>query len=169
MLSWDSFFRINWGFFLAEREYRCLGSWEEPGGVTFTYTQRREMDGFQCFVSRIRLFITISSLLKDVASINWLWNRLPHISLIFVPYRSFLTVLCILMILSVVTENWNFFSSPQSGKVLQSGKEAYIKEAGHSCIRGEDPLIYGMKITKHGKLKWKDKTPWYLIISKNHT
>ncbi|KFM60337.1 hypothetical protein X975_02466, partial [Stegodyphus mimosarum] len=68
-----------------EREYRCLGSWEEPGGVTFTYTQRREMDGFQCF----------------------------------------------------------------SGKVLQSGKEAYIKEAGHSCIRGEDPLIYGMQITKH--------------------
>ncbi|XP_055925741.1 uncharacterized protein LOC129957449 [Argiope bruennichi] len=68
-----------------EREYRCLGSWQEPGGVTFTYTQRREMDGFQCF----------------------------------------------------------------SGKVLQGGKEAYIKEAGHSCIRGEDPLIYGMRITRH--------------------
>ncbi|GBN53886.1 hypothetical protein AVEN_103489-1, partial [Araneus ventricosus] len=67
------------------REYRCLGSWQEPGGVTFTYTQRREMDGFQCF----------------------------------------------------------------SGKVLQGGKEAYIKEAGHSCIRGEDPLIYGMRITRH--------------------
>ncbi|KAF8789749.1 hypothetical protein HNY73_007666 [Argiope bruennichi] len=72
-------------FLLAEREYRCLGSWQEPGGVTFTYTQRREMDGFQCF----------------------------------------------------------------SGKVLQGGKEAYIKEAGHSCIRGEDPLIYGMRITRH--------------------
>ncbi|XP_054716850.1 uncharacterized protein LOC129226274 [Uloborus diversus] len=67
-----------------EREYRCLGSWESSSGVTFTYTQRREMEGFQCF----------------------------------------------------------------SGKVLQSGREAYIKEAGHSCKRGEDPILFGMKITK---------------------
>ncbi|KAG8188278.1 hypothetical protein JTE90_012111 [Oedothorax gibbosus] len=70
-----------------EREYRCLGSWEdERTGVTFTYTQRREMDGFQCF----------------------------------------------------------------SGKVVNGGREAYIKEAGvSSCIRGEDPIVYGMKITRH--------------------
>ncbi|XP_015903977.1 uncharacterized protein [Parasteatoda tepidariorum] len=75
----------NKSLIFEEREYRCLGSWRDTNGVTFTYTQRREMEGFQCF----------------------------------------------------------------SGKVLQSGKEAYIKEAGLSCIRGEDPLIYGMKITKH--------------------
>lgn len=68
-----------------EREYRCLGSWEDKDGIMFTYTQRRDMDGYQCF----------------------------------------------------------------SGKVLNNGKEAYIKEAGHSCIRGEDPVTYGMKITKH--------------------
>ncbi|XP_023230618.1 uncharacterized protein LOC111630705 [Centruroides sculpturatus] len=66
-----------------EREYKCLGSWEE-NGILYTYTQRRDMHGFQCF----------------------------------------------------------------SGKILQNGEEAYIKEAGESCIRGEDPLIYGMKIMK---------------------
>ncbi|KAF8782355.1 hypothetical protein HNY73_012651 [Argiope bruennichi] len=71
------------GHVYEEREYRCLGSWEEDG-VLFTYTQRRDMDGFQCF----------------------------------------------------------------SGKVLRNGEEAFIKEAGDSCIRGEDPLIYGMKIIK---------------------
>lgn len=66
-----------------EREYRCLGSWEEDG-VTYTYTQRRDIPGFQCF----------------------------------------------------------------SGKIIRRGEEAYIKEAGESCIRGEDPLLYGMKISK---------------------
>lgn len=66
-----------------EREYRCLGSWEEDG-VTYTYTQRRDIPGYQCF----------------------------------------------------------------SGKIIRSGDEAYIKEAGESCIRGEDPLLYGMKIAK---------------------
>lgn len=71
------------GHIYEEREYRCLGSWEEDG-VVFTYTQRRDMDGFQCF----------------------------------------------------------------SGTVLRNGEEAFIKEAGDSCIRGEDPLIYGMKIVK---------------------
>ncbi|GIY78196.1 uncharacterized protein CEXT_619671 [Caerostris extrusa] len=71
------------GHVYEEREYRCLGSWEEDG-ILFTYTQRRDMDGFQCF----------------------------------------------------------------SGKVLRNGEEAFIKEAGDSCIRGEDPLIYGMKILK---------------------
>ncbi|KAL1444029.1 hypothetical protein MTO96_045709, partial [Rhipicephalus appendiculatus] len=35
-----------------------------------------------------------------------------------------------------------------SGKIIRSGDEAYIKEAGESCTRGEDPLLYGMKIAK---------------------
>lgn len=35
------------------------------------------------------------------------------------------------------------------GKVYRNGDEAFIKEAGeHSCVRGEDPLIFGMKIAK---------------------
>lgn len=66
-----------------EREYRCLGSWQEDG-VTYTHTQRRDIPGYQCF----------------------------------------------------------------SGKIIRHGEEAYIKEAGESCIRGEDPLLYGMKISK---------------------
>ncbi|KAI2811489.1 hypothetical protein BLOT_002666 [Blomia tropicalis] len=68
-----------------EREYRCLGNWLEDDGVLYTFTQRRDMPGHQCF----------------------------------------------------------------AGKVYRNGDEAYIKEAGeHNCIRGEDPLIFGMKITK---------------------
>lgn len=66
-----------------EREYRCLGSWQEDG-VTYTHTQRRDIPGYQCF----------------------------------------------------------------SGKIIRRGEEAYIKEAGESCVRGEDPLLYGMKISK---------------------
>ncbi|KAH7642800.1 hypothetical protein HUG17_9491 [Dermatophagoides farinae] len=69
-----------------EREYRCLGNWEEDG-VLYTFTQRRDMPGHQCF----------------------------------------------------------------AGKVYRNGDEAYIKEAGEdSCLRGEDedPIIFGMKITK---------------------
>lgn len=38
-------------YLFSEREYRCLGSWDE-NGVLFTYTQRRDMEGFQCFVSK---------------------------------------------------------------------------------------------------------------------
>lgn len=33
-----------------EREYRCLGNWEEDS-ILYTYTQRRDMPGHQCFVS----------------------------------------------------------------------------------------------------------------------
>ena len=36
--------------FTSEREYRCLGNWEEDG-VLYTFTQRRDMPGHQCFVS----------------------------------------------------------------------------------------------------------------------
>ncbi|XP_076347255.1 uncharacterized protein LOC143245154 isoform X2 [Tachypleus tridentatus] len=34
------------------------------------------------------------------------------------------------------------------GKVFKNGNEAYIKEAGERCSRGEDPFTRGMKITK---------------------
>lgn len=34
-----------------EREYKCLGSWEEKDGVTYSFTHRRDVHGFQCFVS----------------------------------------------------------------------------------------------------------------------
>lgn len=43
-----------------ERQYRCLGQWEEKG-LTYTYTQRRDVDTYECFVGRIvsgqKLFI----------------------------------------------------------------------------------------------------------------
>ena len=32
-----------------EREYECLGQWIEDG-VIYTYTERRDMDGYECFV-----------------------------------------------------------------------------------------------------------------------
>ncbi|XP_022710045.1 uncharacterized protein LOC111272726 [Varroa jacobsoni] len=67
-----------------EREYKCLGSWEEDDGVTYSFTHRRDVHGFQCF----------------------------------------------------------------SGKILRSGEEAYIREAGDSCGRGEDPSIFGMKVIR---------------------
>lgn len=35
-----------------EREYRCLGQWEE-GGVTYTYTQRKDVGTYECFVGSI--------------------------------------------------------------------------------------------------------------------
>ncbi|RWS03145.1 hypothetical protein B4U79_08850, partial [Dinothrombium tinctorium] len=73
----------NRSHIFEEREYRCLGNWEEDG-ILYTHTQRRDMPGHQCF----------------------------------------------------------------TGKIQKNGEEAFIKEAGDSCIRGEDPLIFGMKITK---------------------
>jgi hypothetical protein len=68
---------------LEEREYRCLGNWEEDS-ILYTYTARKDMAGHQCF----------------------------------------------------------------AGKINRSGEEAFIKEAGESCVRGEDPLLVGMNITK---------------------
>jgi hypothetical protein len=35
-----------------EREYECLGQWEEDG-VIYTYTERRDMEGHECFVGAI--------------------------------------------------------------------------------------------------------------------
>nr|CAD7262434.1 unnamed protein product [Timema shepardi] len=35
-----------------KREYRCLGQWEENGRM-FTYTQRRDVGSFECFVGSI--------------------------------------------------------------------------------------------------------------------
>ncbi|CAG2112019.1 unnamed protein product, partial [Medioppia subpectinata] len=85
-----------------EREYRCLGNWEEDG-VLYTYTQRRDMPGHQCF----------------------------------------------------------------AGKIYRSGDEAFIKEAGESCVRGEDPLIFGMKITKHASCPRQPPITSYVPIRPN--
>ncbi|XP_025017625.1 uncharacterized protein LOC107371326 [Tetranychus urticae] len=35
-----------------EREYRCLGNWEEDG-ILYTFTQRRDATGYQCFAGKI--------------------------------------------------------------------------------------------------------------------
>ena len=37
---------------LEEREYRCLGNWEEDN-ILYTYTQRKDMPGHQCFAGKI--------------------------------------------------------------------------------------------------------------------
>ena len=34
---------------------------------------------------------------------------------------------------------------------MTNGEEVFITEAGQNCVRGEDPLKNGMKITKQGK------------------
>ncbi|KAH9389014.1 hypothetical protein TYRP_008366 [Tyrophagus putrescentiae] len=81
-----------------EREYRCLGNWEEDG-VLYTFTQRRDMPGYQCF----------------------------------------------------------------AGKIYKNGDEAHIKEAGeHSCVRGEDPLVFGMKIIKQASCPRPHFIPSYI-------
>ena len=36
-----------------EREYKCYGSWEEDGAL-LTFTQRRDMPGYQCFRGNIK-------------------------------------------------------------------------------------------------------------------
>lgn len=35
-----------------EREYRCLGEWREDG-LIYTYTERRDMIGYECFVGLV--------------------------------------------------------------------------------------------------------------------
>ena len=35
-----------------DREYRCLGQWYEDG-LLYTYTQRREVPGYECFVGKM--------------------------------------------------------------------------------------------------------------------
>ncbi|KAF7491320.1 hypothetical protein SSS_06808 [Sarcoptes scabiei] len=88
-----------------EREYRCLGNWEEDG-ILYTFTQRRDMPGHQCF----------------------------------------------------------------AGKIYRNGDEAYIKEAGESCMRGEDedPLIFGMKIIKQASCP-RHIVPKPIIIQSSST
>ena len=65
-----------------EREYQCLGQWEEDG-VIYTYTERRDMQGHECFV----------------------------------------------------------------GVTTQQG-EIFLQEAGNNCERGQEPLRYGMRMSR---------------------
>ena len=37
---------------LADRSYQCLGQWEEEG-LTYTYTQRTDIPGYECFVGQV--------------------------------------------------------------------------------------------------------------------
>ena len=39
-------------YFFAEREYRCLGQWKEDD-LIYTYTERRDLIGYECFVGLI--------------------------------------------------------------------------------------------------------------------
>jgi len=68
-----------------EREYRCLGEWTEDG-LIYTYAERRDMIGHECFV----------------------------------------------------------------GLVTAKG-DIYLKEAGTSCERGQEPLKTGMRMTQVSK------------------
>ena len=38
--------------YFPEREYRCLGQWTEEG-LIYTYTERRDMIGYECFVGLV--------------------------------------------------------------------------------------------------------------------
>ena len=38
--------------FITEREYRCLGQWKEEN-LIYTYTERRDQIGYECFVGLI--------------------------------------------------------------------------------------------------------------------
>lgn len=97
-----------------EREYQCLGQWEEDG-VIYTYTERRDMEGHECFV----------------------------------------------------------------GVTTKKG-EIFLQEAGNNCERGQEPLRYGMRMSRvaecyyhkqyNPKLNWKlpsstHKTPSTTEIS----
>ncbi len=44
--------RADDGLDLAEREYKCLGLWTDKG-LTYTYTERRDIFGYECFVGVI--------------------------------------------------------------------------------------------------------------------
>ena len=43
---------IKYFISLSEREYRCLGQWKEEG-LIYTYTERRDMIGYECFVGLV--------------------------------------------------------------------------------------------------------------------
>jgi hypothetical protein len=94
-----------------EREYQCLGQWEEDG-VIYTYTERRDMEGHECFTTK--------------------------------------------------------------------KGEIFLQEAGNNCERGQEPLRYGMRMSRvaecyyhkqyNPKLNWKlpsstHKTPSTTEIS----
>ena len=36
----------------ADREYLCLGQWEEDG-LLYTYTRRLDLPGYECFVGQV--------------------------------------------------------------------------------------------------------------------
>ena len=84
----------------AEREYQCLGQWQEEG-LIYTYTERRDMIGYECFV----------------------------------------------------------------GLITAKG-DIHLREAGHNCERGQDPLRDGMKLTQvskcygsfHPRMHWQSST-----------
>ena len=38
----------------ADREYLCLGQWEEDG-LLYTYTRRLDLPGYECFVGQVSL------------------------------------------------------------------------------------------------------------------
>ncbi len=40
---------LNNQFCFLEREYRCLGLWND-NGLTYTYTERQDILGYECFV-----------------------------------------------------------------------------------------------------------------------
>jgi hypothetical protein len=84
----------------SEREYQCLGQWQEEG-LIYTYTERRDMIGYECFV----------------------------------------------------------------GLITAKG-DIHLREAGHNCERGQDPLRDGMRLTQvskcygsfHPRMHWQSST-----------
>ena len=86
--------------YFTEREYQCLGQWQEDG-LIYTYTERRDMIGYECFV----------------------------------------------------------------GLITAKG-DIHLREAGHNCERGQDPLREGMRLTQvskcygsfHPRMHWQSST-----------
>uniref|UniRef100_T1J9R8 Uncharacterized protein n=1 Tax=Strigamia maritima TaxID=126957 RepID=T1J9R8_STRMM len=56
---------LNRSEIYEEREYKCLGQWEE-NGLTYTYTERRDVNGFQCFLGTIISETVIQIMEADV-------------------------------------------------------------------------------------------------------
>jgi len=77
-----------------EREYQCLGQWEEDG-VIYTYTERRDMDGYECFVG-----------------------------------------------------------------VERKKGEIFLQEAGNNCERGQEPLRYGMRMSRVAQCYYHPRFTW---------
>ena len=77
-----------------EREYQCLGQWEEDG-VIYTYTERRDMDGYECFVG-----------------------------------------------------------------VERKKGEIFLQEAGNNCERGQEPIRYGMRMSRVAQCYYHPRFHW---------